>query len=61
MRVSGDRWIFTHFVEHATVRALMLKTIKQDVDVQGSDFSPIPKMSYQDAIRLLLATRPPAH
>ena len=54
-RVYEDRWIFTHFVEHATVRALMLKTIKQDTEVQGSNFSPVTKMSYQEAIRLLLA------
>ena len=60
VRVSGDRWIFSHFVEHATVRALMLKTIKQDSEVQGSNFSPVPRMSYQDAIRLLLGTPLPA-
>ena len=55
-RVKGDRWIFTHFVERATVRALMLKTIKQDVDVQGSDFVPMAKITYQEAVHLLLAT-----
>lgn len=57
-RISGDRWIFTHFVEHATVRALMLKTIKQDTEVQASNFSPVPGMNYRDAIRLLLGTPP---
>ena len=56
VRVSGDRWIFSHFMEHATVRALLVKTIKQETDVQASNFSPITKMSYQEAIRLLLAT-----
>ncbi len=56
VRVPRDRWIFSHFTEHATVRALMLKTIKQDSEVQGSNFSPVGKMSYQDAIRLLLGT-----
>ena len=61
VRVSGDRWIFSHFVEHATVRALMLKTIKQDSEVQGSNFRPVGTMSYQDAIRLLLATPLPEH
>lgn len=60
VRVSDQRWIFSHFVEHATVRALMLKTIKVDTEVQGSNFNPIGAMSYQDAISQLLATPLPS-
>ena len=60
VRVTGDRWIFTYFAAHVTVRALMLKTIKQDSEIRGANFSPVAKMSYQDAIRLLLATPLPA-
>ncbi len=61
VRVADDRWIFSHFVEHATVRALMVKTFKENSDVQGSNFSPVAEMSYQDAIHLLMATPLPKH
>ena len=50
------RWVFTHFVQHVTVRALMLKTLRENSDIQGSDFIMVGPMSYQDAIRVLLAT-----
>ncbi len=61
VRVTDQRWIFSHFIEHATVRALMVKTFKENSDVQGSNFSPVPAMSYQDAIHLLLAAPLPTH
>ncbi len=53
---SPGRWVFTHFVQHVTVRALMLKTIRENSDIQGSDFVTVDPMSYQDAIRVLVAT-----
>lgn len=55
VRVGEQRWIFSHFVEHATVRAMMVKTIKEDSEIQGSKFTEIAAMGYQDAIHLLLA------
>jgi hypothetical protein len=52
-----NRWFFTHFVEHLTVRVpLIFKTIHQDSDVTSSNFSEVTPMSYQDAVRLLLST-----
>lgn len=58
-QVIPNRWIFSHFVEHVTVRALMFKTLKEDMDIQGSNFSEVAEMPYADAIRLLLASPVP--
>lgn len=57
---GGGRQIYTHFTEHLTVRALMLKTINVNADVEASNFQAVDPMSYQDAIRLLLDTRLPS-
>ncbi|HEY6375125.1 MAG TPA: hypothetical protein VIX90_06325 [Edaphobacter sp.] len=53
---GGGRQIFTHFTEHLTVRALMLKTINVNADVEASNFQIINPMNYQDAIHVLLDT-----
>jgi hypothetical protein len=52
----GQRWIFTKFTEQITVRALMVKTIRQNAIVNTTGHTPINQMGYQDAIRTLLAT-----
>ena len=54
-RVSETRWIFTKFSEKLDLRVL-IKTLKQDMDIEAFGFSPVPEMSYQDAIRMLWAT-----
>ena len=55
--VGGGRWIFTHFTEDVTVRALMVKTVKVHEQVDASTFQVLPgPMTYQDAIRVLLNT-----
>jgi hypothetical protein len=53
---GGGRQIFTHFTEHLAVRALMLKTINVNADVEASNFQIISPMNYQDAIHVLLNT-----
>lgn len=53
---SDDRWIFTHFKERISVRALMVKTINIQADINAWNFRPVAAMSYQDAIRELLNT-----
>lgn len=53
---GNGRWIFSKFVERLTVRALMVKTLNVKTDVEASGFQPVPEMSYQDAIHLLLNT-----
>ena len=53
---SRDRWIFSHFVEHITLRALMIKNVSEDTQIDSFDFGEIPSMSYQEAIKTLLQT-----
>jgi hypothetical protein len=52
---TEKRWIFTSFTEHVDVRVLV-KTLRENTEIEGSQFSEVPSMSYQDAIHLLLAT-----
>jgi hypothetical protein len=54
--VGGNRWIFTDFSMHLTVRALMLKRLDIRSSAKASGFQTLAPMSYQDAIHLLLAT-----
>ncbi len=54
--VGDKRWIVNHFIDQLTLRAMMVKTIHEDVDLEAFDFSLIRPMSYQDAIHLLLDT-----
>jgi hypothetical protein len=58
---TNDRWIFTHFKERIAVRALLVKTLNIQSDVDASNFQSIPAMSYQDAIHELLNTPLPKH
>ena len=55
-RPEEQRWLPAHFVEHITLRALMVKTIRENADTQNSEFQQVPPMSYQQAVKLLLAT-----
>ena len=56
---NGPRWIYTHFEQTVTVRALMLKSLEVNGRADTSDFQQVPGMGYADAIRLLLSTPPP--
>ena len=55
---GGKRWIFTHFAESLSVRALMMKNVDVHSKVDTSNFEFLPEMSYTDAIRVLLNTPP---
>jgi hypothetical protein len=59
--VAHGRWIFSRFIERLTVRALMLKTFRENMDLEGSNYSLVARMGYQDAIHVLMATPLPAH
>lgn len=59
-RVSDQRWIFSKFIEHVELRVLF-KRVNEDSENEASDFKEVPAMSYQDAIRALLATPLPQH
>jgi hypothetical protein len=54
--VGGNRWIFTDFSMQLTVRALMVKKLEIHSSAKTSNYQALGPMSYQDAIRLLLAT-----
>lgn len=54
--VNNQRWIYSRFSQDTRVRALMVKLMDLKVEIVTSDYQTIPVMSYQDAIRLLLAT-----
>jgi hypothetical protein len=57
-----QRWIFTHFAEQVTVRALMVKTLDVHANVDTEAFQTLPgPISYQEAIRMLLNTPLTAH
>ncbi|MBB5344144.1 hypothetical protein [Tunturibacter empetritectus] len=54
--VGENRWIFTYFSMKLSVRALMLKTVNVHTESTASSFQKLGPMSYQDAIRMMLAT-----
>jgi hypothetical protein len=58
---GGNRWIFTDFSMQMTVRALMVKRLDIHSNVKTSGYQTLAPMSYEDAIRLLLATPLPDH
>ncbi len=53
--VGNNRWIYSHFIDQARVRALMLKTLDISTEITASDFQPLPApLTFQQAIALLL-------
>ena len=52
---TEKRWVFTKFVQRINVRAMMVKQIKDDSNVESFDFRQVQPMSYQDAVKLLLS------
>ena len=58
---GNGRWVFTHFTEDISVRALLVKTLNVHATIDTSGFQALPgPMTYQDAIRMLLNTPLPA-
>jgi hypothetical protein len=53
---ANNRWIFTSFSMHLSVRALVVKNLLVHTEVSASDFQTLGPMSYQDAIHMLLNT-----
>lgn len=53
---GGNRWIFTDFFMQLNVRALMVKTLNIRSGAKASGYQVLGSMSYQDAVRVLLAT-----
>jgi hypothetical protein len=53
---GGQRWIVEHIVEQLSLRALMVKNVKQRLVYDTSQYQAVPAMSYQQAIKMLLDT-----
>jgi hypothetical protein len=58
--VGGQRWIMSHVVEQLALQALMVKSVKQRLVSDVTDFQTIAPMTYQQAIKALLDTPLPA-
>jgi hypothetical protein len=58
---APQRFIVDHIDEQLTVRALMVRTVKQRLIYDTANFQPVPPMTYQQAIKLLLDTPLPTH
>ncbi|QMV19850.1 hypothetical protein GOB94_15030 [Granulicella sp. 5B5] len=55
-RMNDGHWIYSHVDEHLTVRALLVKTVPENVQMTSYDVEPMQGLiGYQDAIRRLLA------
>jgi hypothetical protein len=58
---GGDRWIVKHIVEQLTIRALLVKTVKQRLKFDTAEYQPVRSMTFQEAIKMLLDTPLPQH
>jgi hypothetical protein len=58
--VGGERWIMSHVVEQLALQALMIKSVKQRLVSDATDFQAISSITYQQAIKTLLETPLPA-
>jgi hypothetical protein len=61
VQVNDHRWIYNHFQENITLRALMVKTIRENSEARAYGFDAVPPISYQDAIHMLLDIPLPQH
>jgi hypothetical protein len=58
--VDGKRWAFSHLEEDLTIREAMLHTVRDKTRMTAWDFELLPTpMSFQDAVRTLLAMHVP--
>lgn len=53
---GGERWVVDHIVEQFTLRELLVRNLEQRLVFDGTNFQPIPPVSYQQAIKMLLDT-----
>jgi hypothetical protein len=58
--VDGKRWAYSHLDENVTVREVMVRTVNDKRKMNAWNFQLLPApMSYQDAVRVLLAEQIP--
>ncbi len=58
---GNGRWMYTRFTQEVSVRALLLKTLNVHTTLDAGSFQVMPVgLSFQEAVKLLLATPLPA-
>jgi hypothetical protein len=55
---GGGRWAVDHIAEQHTLRELMIRSLKQRLTFDAAGFQPIPPVTYQQAIQMLLDPPP---
>jgi len=56
VNLGGDEWVYSHLDEHLTARLMLVKNYPENNVITSWDFHKMPALlSYQDAIRTLLA------
>lgn len=56
LKANDHRWLYSHLVEHITVREVLIHTSQENAEVTATDVHPLPgPVSFQDAVRMLLA------
>jgi hypothetical protein len=58
---ATQRWMIEHLTMQFNLRALMVRDIHDHLVYDTSDFQVVPAMTYQEGIKLLLATPSPTH
>jgi len=53
---GDDRWIVRHFEQQFTLRALLVKSVRQQSSSDTSNYQTVQPMPYQQAIKTLLDT-----
>ncbi len=55
-KASDRRWLYSHLVEHITIREVLVHTTEENVEMMASDVRPLPEPpEVADAVRALLA------
>ncbi len=57
---GGQRWVMNHLVEQLALQALLVKSVKQRLTSDATDFQTISPMGYRQAIKILLDSPLPA-
>ena len=55
-KANDRRWLYSHLVEHITVREMLVHTTQENTELTATAVQPLPgPLSFQDAVRVLLA------
>lgn len=55
-KASDRRWLYSHLVEHISIREVLVHTTDENADVTSSNVQPLPApIHFQEAVKTLLA------